>query len=523
MLAPGVSSSAIHGEDDDEELGAVVPPRRHRARAEPGDASRINDGLDGDAAATTMSSDEARERLIPAQRDVGAAPGHNAPRGTAARNDDNDAGLTGDAAADPRPSPVAAWLAALDCRRLSRHGVGVALIVLVAFIWVASSEMLQFVFDSADFNSPFFVTYFNTMSFALWSFGFACPGASGFGANPWDGPAIAVDATVHDADAAAAAAAPAGAASPPSPQTPRSSVAAVAAPPGARRAMSDSPQGRVLDDAPPAPAAANDDDSAAATVRPGQHAAAAGAAGEPVAPYPVKQIAAAAFVFCPLWFLANVLFNYSLKRTSVASNTILSATSTIWATLLSRVLLREAITLRKLAAVALAMAGAVMVGFGDESASASAARASLVGNILAGVSAFFYSAYTTVLRAYLPDERRYPIGMCFAFVGVFNALLLWPGMIIVNYVGLEPFRLPSPRVAGFLVLNGLLGTNLSDILWAKSVILTSPVVATLGLSLTIPIAMLADFLLRGATHSALYMGGTACVTVAFIVANLNGA
>ena len=117
-----------------------------------------------------------------------------------------------------------------------------------------------------------------------------------------------------------------------------------------------------------------------------------------------------------------------------------------------------------------------MVGFGDtdddDNSGSGGGLSSVKGNILAGVSAMFYAAYTTVLRHCLPDERRYPIGMCFAFVGLFNALLLWPGLALLSYLGVEEFEWPSGRVAGFLVINGLIGTNLSDILWAKSVILT---------------------------------------------------
>ena len=47
-------------------------------------------------------------------------------------------------------------------------------------------------------------------------------------------------------------------------------------------------------------------------------------------------------------------------------------------------------------------------------------------------------------------------------------------------------------VLGFIVLNGLADNVLSDYLWARSIVLTSPTVATVGLSLTIPLAFLSD-------------------------------
>lgn len=47
---------------------------------------------------------------------------------------------------------------------------------------------------------------------------------------------------------------------------------------------------------------------------------------------------------------------------------------------------------------------------------------------------------------------------------------------------------------------------------ALSVIWTSPLVATLGMSLTIPLAMLADVVLHGRRYSALYILGCIQVT-----------
>jgi solute carrier family 35, member F5 len=109
-------------------------------------------------------------------------------------------------------------------------------------------------------------------------------------------------------------------------------------------------------------------------------------------------------------------------------------------------------------------------------------------------------------------------------VGVFNILLLWPGFLLLHYTGLEPFELPSARVALELVLNGVLGTFLSDYLWLLALLMTSPVVVTLGLSLTIPLAVLADWLLGSALPAmAMYWSGAGLIVAAFVVVNLGAA
>lgn len=139
--------------------------------------------------------------------------------------------------------------------------------------------------------------------------------------------------------------------------------------------------------------------------------------------------------------------------------------------------------------------------------------------MLALASAFFYAAYTTVLRWCLPDDERYSMGMAFGFVGVINVVLMWPGLLLVHLTGIEVFELPSWTVLGSMGLNAIIGTNLSDILWAKSVILTSPLVATLGLSLTTPLAMIADFFLKGKKFSLQYIAGAIAVTLGFVLIN----
>lgn len=59
----------------------------------------------------------------------------------------------------------------------------------------------------------------------------------------------------------------------------------------------------------------------------------------------------------PLWYLAQLTFNASLEATSVTSNTIISSTSALFTFIFSVWLLSEAFTLRKLACIALLIAG----------------------------------------------------------------------------------------------------------------------------------------------------------------------
>lgn len=61
------------------------------------------------------------------------------------------------------------------------------------------------------------------------------------------------------------------------------------------------------------------------------------------------------------------------------------------------------------------------------------------GDIMAIVSAFFYGAYTFILKLGLPDDERYAMGMVFGAVGVINLVFLWPGIAIFHVAGIEAF------------------------------------------------------------------------------------
>jgi solute carrier family 35 protein F5 len=93
-------------------------------------------------------------------------------------------------------------------------------------------------------------------------------------------------------------------------------------------------------------------------------------------------------------------------------------------------------------------------------------------------------------------------------------------VLILHYSGLEVFVMPSSSVWGFLILNGFLSV-FSDYLWARSILITSPLLATIGLSLTIPVAMVWDFAFNGKAFAALYFVGSVLVVAGFVVVNLS--
>lgn len=103
---------------------------------------------------------------------------------------------------------------------------------------------------------------------------------------------------------------------------------------------------------------------------------------------------------------------------------------------------------------------------------------------------------------------------------MFNCLMLWPFMIVLHYTGVESFELPPVKVLLYLLVNGLIGTVLSDLLWSYAIFYTSPTVATVGLSLSIPLAIISELFLNKRTFSVFYLLGSALVLSAFLAVNI---
>jgi solute carrier family 35 protein F5 len=124
----------------------------------------------------------------------------------------------------------------------------------------------------------------------------------------------------------------------------------------------------------------------------------------------------------------------------------------------------------------------------------------------------------TLLKHRLRDDDSVDMLLFFGFIGLANTVLLWPFLPILHYTGVEPFVMPSASVFAFLLLNGALSV-LSDYLWARSILITSPLLGTIGLSLTIPVAMVFDFAWNGVHFSVLYFVGSVLVITGFLAVN----
>jgi drug/metabolite transporter (DMT)-like permease len=237
----------------------------------------------------------------------------------------------------------------------------------------------------------------------------------------------------------------------------------------------------------------------------------------------------AAIIIAPMYFLANCLYNYSLYMTSVSSSTIISNLAASFTLFFSWWAGLEDITWSKVAGLLLCFFGAIAVGLndaGDQVPSESqVTNGSVGGDLVALLSAMGYGAYTTLIRLQLPDEESVSMQLVLGYIGTVIFSVLLPFVLILVFASSDDGEFAGAKhmsfaAFGFIILGGLCDNVFSDYLWARAVVLTSPTVATVGMSITIPFAMLSDYLLgRQSAAPIMSYVGAALVILGFVLVN----
>ena len=237
-----------------------------------------------------------------------------------------------------------------------------------------------------------------------------------------------------------------------------------------------------------------------------------------------------AFFFCFLWFAANYFAMACLKYTTVASATILTSTSSIFTLLIGALTRTEKFTWRKLFGVMASLAGIILISKVDLGSKSDKQKRALdefpdkspgelfLGDSLALFSAMIYGVYTITLKrtTLLHHPLQINMPLFFGLVGMFNFFLLLPLFPILHWIGVEPFALPpNRRIWTILIINSA-SSLLSDLCWAYAMILTSPLVVTVGLSLTIPLSLVGEMIIQGRFESWVYWVGACIVVGSFI-------
>lgn len=219
-----------------------------------------------------------------------------------------------------------------------------------------------------------------------------------------------------------------------------------------------------------------------------------------------------------LWLTGGFLFNMSLERTSVATNTVLSSSSSVFTFIFSVTIGGEPFKWWSFLASTFSFLGCIVViTQSPKSTAANAVPNDTTGCALALLSACTFACVSVLLQKLSPKELDVS-----AWIGMngFLALCLSPGILWVAQVGgLEAYKTPTGRTFVCLLLNALVGCTFANYLYSSALLLLSPLVATVGVSLTIPVSALADeMVLKQHSFSTTWVAGAFLVVAGVILA-----
>lgn len=239
-------------------------------------------------------------------------------------------------------------------------------------------------------------------------------------------------------------------------------------------------------------------------------------------PLTTRETAVLSSQFCVLWFLANLFSNASLSFTSVGSSTILTSTSSFFTLTVGALFGVETITTQKVQALINSIVGLSLITFWNNTDNDASADNSLewLGNLMALASALIYGIYATLLKVRIGNyEGRVNMYVFFGFVGLFNILLLWPAVVIFDYTGIEHFELPQNGHVWFIIISNASISIISDFCWALAMLMTSPLVVTVGLSATIPLAIAGDMAINSRFGTPYYYIGATLMIISIFYIN----
>jgi len=238
--------------------------------------------------------------------------------------------------------------------------------------------------------------------------------------------------------------------------------------------------------------------------------------------YTIQQTLRLSFFFSLLFFLGNISYQEALNASPVAVVNIFTTTSSLFTLVLSALFpaaRNDHFSFSKLVAVLLSISGLVLVVVGSGGTDFSTYFTSTAlsrGVVWSLLGAFCYSLYLVLFKKCVGSESNIDIPMFFGFVGLFTMCFLWPGLVLFHYTGIEKFELPNKIEVMYLVVNGFIGTVLSELLWLWGSMLTSSLYATVSLSLTIPLSIFVDIIFRGLTYSWMFYVGVVPVFISVV-------
>lgn len=390
--------------------------------------------------------------------------------------------------------------------------LGLLLLLCVNVIWVLSSELTKYIFINTEFDKPFFTTYFKTSMFMVYLMGFMFSKSWRSTGQNIEYQQLKQDVLDEPEDLTSVISEPTfvpvktedGAKNVPELDALESSTKSVRFN-GVVEVRELSPNEAV--------------DALMARLSYSASIRAEVATRRCADRLSVHETVKAAATFSILWFIGNYSYQAALSHTEAGIVNVMSSSSSLFTLLLAACLpsgISDRFTITKFVAVLISIAGVVMVSLSEIKMEQSIPA----GAVWALIGSFCYAAYLVLLKRKVDHEDKMSIPMFFGFVGLFNTLIMWPVFFVLHYTEVEVFSWPTKEQWEFIALNGLIGTVISEFAWLWGCFLTSSLIATLAMSLNIPLTMLADVAVKHVSYPLLFYIGSIPMFLSFFAVTL---
>ncbi len=229
----------------------------------------------------------------------------------------------------------------------------------------------------------------------------------------------------------------------------------------------------------------------------------------PLTTWETAKLAGPVFI---LYFWLNYFSTISFGLTSAGSASILASTCGFFTLVFGRIMGVEKLSFMKVVAVLISVGGVIVLGISEFKS----VDNRMLGNAFAILGAALYGVNSVYLKRATVDESRISMLTLFAFVGFYNLLFSWIGLLVFHFTGLEVFELPPSReIILYLIVNIVFGSLIPNYMWNVAFLYTSPLVVAIGLSFTIPLTLIIE---RDITSAKL--ASAACITLGFGIVNM---
>jgi drug/metabolite transporter (DMT)-like permease len=215
-----------------------------------------------------------------------------------------------------------------------------------------------------------------------------------------------------------------------------------------------------------------------------------------------------------LWLIGQLLYLLALLYTSMGTVTAVVASSTAFSFLFSVVILKYDFRIISALSVLVTIAGVTLTAcFKAEAVRTDDSEEMIINETVHGIvvglaSAVVSGLFNCLFKKWVKDDTN--SGIVFGSFGIVGIFVGIPVIVISHYTGIQEFQMPGWQVAVRILGDAVMCSVVCNYFFSKTFIYLTPVIISVGLTMTIPIAFVITALILK-THSyppMAILGGT---------------